>query len=378
MGLVIAASLGLVSGFVIAWLICRKLPQDKIREINYQRLQEEQELFDKQQQEFEARRRANELELQEIEDKRRTNQQIYEQNILTNNTKIDEILRQVNALQIQKDGLSIDIHHLTSQREEASNNLALVNNNLEQAKLNAQEAAKTFLEQQMALATEQLDRALEQAAQKYRDDEAEYEAIYISTLKDYVATFHQATTQMQQEEAAVRARLAELQNAVNVAVEAAKREEEKREAQNFYRLAIPESDLHEIAQLRAVEPYLRDREALNKVIWKVYYEKPYTDMIGRVLGSGIKTGIYKITCLENQKCYVGQAVDVASRWKQHIKRGLGAEAPTRNKLYPAMVQYGVENFTFELLEECAKDKLDPQEDYWQEFFHAREYGFSIK
>ena len=230
----------------------------------------------------------------------------------------------------------------------------------------------------MALATEQLDRALEQAAQKYRDDEAEYEAIYISTLKDYVATFHQATTQMQQEEAAVRARLAELQNAVNVAVEAAKREEEKREAQNFYRLAIPESDLHEIAQLRAVEPYLRDREALNKVIWKVYYEKPYTDMIGRVLGSGIKTGIYKITCLENQKCYVGQAVDVASRWKQHIKRGLGAEAPTRNKLYPAMVQYGVENFTFELLEECAKDKLDPQEDYWQEFFHAREYGFSIK
>jgi predicted GIY-YIG superfamily endonuclease len=59
-------------------------------------------------------------------------------------------------------------------------------------------------------------------------------------------------------------------------------------------------------------------------------------MIGRVLGTGVKTGIYKITCLENGKCYVGQAVDAASRWKQHIKRGLGAEAPTRNKLYPAM------------------------------------------
>jgi hypothetical protein len=78
-----------------------------------------------------------------------------------------------------------------------------------------------------------------------------------------------------------------------------------REARNFYRLNIPESDLHEISQLRAVEPYLRDREALNKVIWKVYYEKPYTDLIGRVLGVGVKTGIYKITCIENQKCYVG-------------------------------------------------------------------------
>jgi group I intron endonuclease len=123
---------------------------------------------------------------------------------------------------------------------------------------------------------------------------------------------------------------------------------------------------------------LRDREALNKVIWKVYYEKPCTDMIGRVLGAGVKTGIYKITCLDNERCYVGQAVDVANRWKQHIKRGLGAEAPTRNKLYPAMNAIGVENFTFELLEECPKEKLDAQEDYWQEFFHARDFGYSIK
>jgi hypothetical protein len=90
-----------------------------------------------------------------------------------------------------------------------------------------------------------------------------------------------------------------LQNNVNVAVAAAKREEEKRQAANFYRLILPESDLNEIAQLRSVEPYLRDKEALNKVIWKVYYEKPYTDLIGRVVGSGIKTGIYKITNLEN-------------------------------------------------------------------------------
>jgi hypothetical protein len=48
-------------------------------------------------------------------------------------------------------------------------------------------------------------------------------------------------------------------------------------------------------------------------------------------------------------CYVGQAANVAERWRQHIKRGLGAEAPTRNKLYPAMAQYGVETFTFALL-----------------------------
>jgi hypothetical protein len=30
---------------------------------------------------------------------------------------------------------------------------------------------------------------------------------------------------------------------------------------------------------------LRNKEALNKVIWKVFYEKPTTDLIGRVIGN---------------------------------------------------------------------------------------------
>jgi hypothetical protein len=33
---------------------------------------------------------------------------------------------------------------------------------------------------------------------------------------------------------------------------------------------------------------------------------------------------------------------------------LGAEAPTKNKLYPAMASIGVENFTFEVIEECER------------------------
>ena len=31
-----------------------------------------------------------------------------------------------------------------------------------------------------------------------------------------------------------------------------------------------------------------------------------------------------------------------------------------------------------LLEECDREKLDIQEDYWQEFFHAKDFGYSIK
>ena len=147
----------------------------------------------------------------------------------------------------------------------------------------------------------------------------------------------------------------------------------------FYRLSLSEQDLIEIKHLREVENYLKDPSPLNKVIWKVYYEKPYTDLIGRVFGQNKEvTGIYRITNPTDGRCYVGQAVNVPERWRQHIKRGLGAETPTKNKLYPVMKDIGPESFIFELLEECPRDKLNEREDYWQDFYQAKEFGYSIK
>ena len=99
--------------------------------------------------------------------------------------------------------------------------------------------------------------------------------------------------------------LAGLAAKVSAAVAAAKRQEEMETAQDFYRLNLPDIDIEEIVKLREVTVLLRDSEPLNKVIWKVYYEKPYTDLIGRVVGAGVHTGIYKITNIKSQKCYVG-------------------------------------------------------------------------
>jgi hypothetical protein len=96
-----------------------------------------------------------------------------------------------------------------------------------------------------------------------------------------------------------------LQTSTNAAIAAAKRAEEIRQQADYYKLQLSELDLEEIRILKNITPYLRDKEPLNKVIWKVYYEKPTTDLIGRVIGSGIHTGIYKITNLDNEKCYVG-------------------------------------------------------------------------
>jgi hypothetical protein len=58
-------------------------------------------------------------------------------------------------------------------------------------------------------------------------------------------------------------------------VESNRKAELKKEEKDFYRLQLSDIDIEEIQKIRSIEPYLRKKEPLNKVIWKVYYEKPY-------------------------------------------------------------------------------------------------------
>lgn len=260
---------------------------------------------------------------------------------------------------------------LTARRQEIQDSIALLEKQ-------AEESSNAIYKKSWELANEKMSNASEAMSKQYEQAKQIAENDYLETLKDCANSFTSQINDKKNELKKVQDELTDLVQKLNSAVEANKRAEEIKQKQDFYRLQLTTIDLDEIKRLREVEPYLREKEPLNKVIWKVYYEKPYTDLIGRVVGTGIHTGIYKITNIENQMCYVGQAVNIADRWKQHIKRGIGAEAPTRNKLYLAMLEVGVENFTFEIVEECDKSKLNEREDYWQEFFHAKDFGYSIK
>ena len=72
-------------------------------------------------------------------------------------------------------------------------------------------------------------------------------------------------------------------------------------------------------------------------------------------------GIYKITNLINGHAYIGQSVNIHRRF-------IAATNP-KNKsydfpLYKAMRKYGIENFSFEVLEECDISDLDEKEIYY--------------
>ena len=286
--------------------------------------------------------------------------------------KLDEdTLKKNEHLRIELLDLTKEYTDLTARKEEVIANIATLQKQ-------AEEASNAIYEKSYELANEKMSSAAEAMSNRYKELEQAAEKEYLDTLKDCSTSFQQQILAKQTELNLIDKQLADLASKLDAAVAANKRTEELETQQEFYRLQLSQIDIDEIKRLREVLIYLRDSEPLNKVIWKVYYEKPYTDLIGRVVGSGTHTGIYKITNINNKMCYVGQAANIAERWRQHIKRGVGAEAPTRNKLYPAMLEYGVENFTFEIIEECDRSLLNDREDYWQNYFHAKDYGYSIK
>ena len=287
------------------------------------------------------------------------NQRLYEES--------RALAHEVANLQGEQTQLKIETDRLTIRKESTLEQIENLNNSITVMEQQAQEAADLFYSSKLQVACENLERALELEAEKYQ-----------ATVQSFSQQYDETVAALMQQYKELEGNVAIMRATNDAAVAAAKRAEEMKSQQDFYRLQLTEADVHEIEMLRSVEPYLRDKEPLNKVIWKCYYEKPTTDLIGRVIGAGAQTGIYKITEIESGKCYVGQAANVAERWKQHIKRGVGAETPTRNKLYPAMIAAGPENFTFEVVELCDRQLLDEREDYWQDYFKAKEFGYSIK
>ena len=178
------------------------------------------------------------------------------------------------------------------------------------------------------------------------------------------------------EMADMQSQYAEIQSQLVQGAAAALREREKKEKINFYKLKLSDSDSIDIKELFELRKRFRNPSALSKLVWSEYFLKQTSELCNRVLGTNTKCGIYKITNLISNQAYIGQSVDIASRFKQHIKCGLGIDAPASNKLYKSMIEDGVWNFSFELLEECSKDKLNERESFWIDLYQTNKVGLN--
>ena len=155
-------------------------------------------------------------------------------------------------------------------------------------------------------------------------------------------------------------------------------EKEIHEQQDFYRIVLNESDKEDIQLLNTIEMRLHSREALYKLIYDVFYKKPLNDMINRVLQGKEFCGIYRITNLKTNEAYIGKSTNIKTRWQNHCKTAIGLDGMARTKIHSAMKEYGIDNFSFEVLEKCTKENYSEREKYWINFYETNVYGYNIQ
>lgn len=83
-------------------------------------------------------------------------------------------------------------------------------------------------------------------------------------------------------------------------------------------------------------------------------------------------GIYKITNQINNKSYIGQSIDIKRRWRDHKSKWVNQDYP----LQKAFKKYGIENFSFEVLEECKIEELNEKEIYYINKFNSYNNGYN--
>ena len=222
-----------------------------------------------------------------------------------------------------------------------------------------------------------LDNRFCQEKERFETAKKDYEKEYLAVMQSRVDSYQEAMKKMGESAEKATKSIENLKSVMQAAIDANKKALEEKINIDFYKVILPQSDLDDIKKIKSIKYQLNNQEIMNKLIWKTYFEKPTNEMIGRVVGNGIVTGIYKITDQTTQRVYIGQSVDLSTRIKQHIKRGLGAEPPLKNKLYPAMDEIGVENFTFEIVEQCSRNMLNEKEKFWIDYFDSKNFGFNV-
>lgn len=172
------------------------------------------------------------------------------------------------------------------------------------------------------------------------------------------------------------ARLCSLQKQKAATIEAFQREKSIQEQKDLYRIVLSDIDKQDIEFLRSIQYRISKPRLVSMLIWQNYVQPLAKKKFPLILGSNEQTGIYKITNVKNQLCYVGQAVNIYKRWNDHLKAALGIDTPQGNKLYQAMAADGIDNFTFELLETCEKEQLNEKEQYYIDLYNSVAFGYN--
>lgn len=305
----------------------------------------------------------------------------------------DELINAFNDLKLKKEDLTKIIEasqqlnkDLVCQRDVLQEKINISTSSLKQldATYNEQKSqVDTLINQSKNVASSAFELWCDKLNQDYLKKEQEYDECLATLAKSYeqkqdilYKTYETTSAELTEKIKHCQNELKSIEQTRLATIEAQKKEQEVKEKRSFYCVTISDAEAADIRVLERIKPELKAPRILSMLIWSTYYQKPMTTLCINVLGINDVCGIYKITNQTNGYCYIGQAVDVAKRWKEHAKCGLGIDTPASNKLYKAMKEDGLCNFSFELLEKCSKEELDEKERYYINLYKSKEYGYN--
>ena len=305
-------------------------------------------------------------------------EQLCEKEIIIKN-KINELIEQQQKAQdilLETDKetarASAIVEQLQGQEKQAAARIESLNESLAEAFKNQQET----LNQSFAAYCETLDDSYKNKEKEYDDLLEILRIAYNNKQEEAIAAFERTKEICQAKLAQEEAELAKIRATRIAAQEALLREEELRDNKAFFTVSIDKANEHDLKILKSITSQLTNPRPVLMAIWETFYRKGANDLAARVLKAEKVTGIYKITHIDSGICYIGQARDIKERWREHIKCGLGIDVKTCNGLYADMLKYGIEEFAFELLEECPIAQLDEKEAYYIQLYDSYNYGYN--
>lgn len=88
-------------------------------------------------------------------------------------------------------------------------------------------------------------------------------------------------------------------------------------------------------------------------------------------------GIYKITNKINGKAYIGQSVHIEKRWAREKQEAFCKGSKSYDYILSrAFRKYGIDQFSFEILEECSREKLNEREKYYISLYNTYYNGYN--
>ena len=282
--------------------------------------------------------------------------------------ELESTIQQIDYKKSQKQGLNKDLNNLIQLCDKRNKQCQNLNNKIIQIKKQADQA---YEEEKWKLNNRVIEfkRVSQESASYFFDNlEKQYEHAE--------ADHSQKMSRLQEEMDGAAAQLQKLKDTRKAAHQALLKQKEVKEKKEDYCLIPSSLELQDIYALQHVKRGLHKPRILSMLIWQTYFQPLAKQKFPVILQDKTKMGIYKITNLKTDECYIGQSVDIYKRWTDHCKAGLGIDTPAGNKLYKSMQEYGLQNFSFELLCQCSKEELDEKEKYFIELYQADLYGYN--